>query len=468
MAELYDKENEEHIVNGYVLRNVKTSEHRGQYDAKTHRKLYDDPAKRKHFKEEQFGNKNTVDDIYTKNKLHKNADAADKKYGSNCANSHKTHVDHTTPIAVVYENMRDNPYVSNESIKNVANNEDNYKLTSGKFNQSKGAKTNSQYVKDNNITGEEERILLSEQRKSEKSILKGICKETVKGMNQVGLTSAKYGGAAGAVSSTIYNVQAIVNGDKDTIEAVVDVGFDTIKGASTAYVNSLLMKNCEWGMTSVANMIEKKTEKTAFEKLGNKISSKMLNVAKSDYLGMAFSIVMDTGKLMKLYLSGDITAEELMELLSQQAVSMSSSIWMGCVGGIVGGVLAGAPGIFIGDLIGSMVGGMLGTQIYKELVSVFKADENIGMYNCIANKFNEYNRSIEKMYNYMELYYADIIRRSFTGMRDAIMNNDIHNFSVCLDNICKMYGTKLAYENNKDFDIFWNNMSIKKEWEIRY
>ncbi|RGZ63638.1 hypothetical protein DW979_12435 [Eubacterium sp. AM49-13BH] len=185
MAELYDKENEEHIVNGYVLRNVKTSEHRGQYDAKMHRKLYDDPAKRKHFKEEQFGNKKTVDDIYTKNKLHKNADAADRKYGSNHANSHKTHVDHTTPIAVVYKNMRDNPYVSNESIKNVANNEDNYKLTSGKFNQSKGAKTNSQYVKDNNITGEEKRILLSEQRKSEKAILKGICKETVKGMNQV-------------------------------------------------------------------------------------------------------------------------------------------------------------------------------------------------------------------------------------------------------------------------------------------
>ena len=51
---------------------------------------------------------------------------------------------------------------------------------------------------------------------------------------------------------------------------------------------------------------------------------------------------------------------------------------------------------------------------------------------------------------------------------ESIMNNDVHNFSMCLDNICKMYGTKLAYETNKDLDLFWNNMSIKKEWEIRY
>lgn len=463
-----DEESEEKVVDGYVFRNVKPSEYRPQYDAKIHRKMYDDPSKRVNYKNEQFGNKNTVEDVYTQSLLHKNANAADRKYGTDMSNRHKTQVDHTTPIAVVYDKMRANPFVDNESIKKVANDETNYQLTSGNFNQSKGSKTNSQYVKGNNISGEERKNLLSEQRKSENAIYKGICQETIKGMNQTGMTSAKYGGAAGAVASGIYNIEAIANGNKDILEAVVDVGLDIIKSASNAYVNSIMVKNCEWGMTYVADTIEKKTTKTALGKMGSKVSSKILNFAKWDSFGMVVSIAMDTGKLMKLYLQGKMSADELLESLSQQAVSMSVSICMGSMGGIIGGALAGLPGVFVGDVIGSVVGGILGSQIYKEITFAFKADEYIGMYKGIADKLEEYNKTIDRIYNYMDLYKADVIRNSFWGMRDAILNNNVNKFSDSLDNLCRLYGTRISYSNNDDFDAFWNDTSVKKEWRISF
>lgn len=141
---------------------------------------------------------------------------------------------------------------------------------------------------------------------------------------------------------------------------------------------------------------------------------------------------------------------------------------MGSMGGIIGGALAGLPGVFVGDVIGSVVGGILGSQIYKEITFAFKADEYIGMYKGIADKLEEYNKTIDRIYNYMDSYKADVIRNSFWGMRDAILNNNVNKFSDSLDNLCRLYGTRISYSNNDDFDAFWNDTSVKRNGEYLF
>lgn len=117
-----EKKGNEEIASQYVVGKMESSQYRASYNAKRDRAKYDDIAKRKKFRDEQFGNKQTIVDSYTGETLHKSTSAAKNKYGDKRANYHTAQTDHTVAIEKTYNRTRNNVFLSDEDIKKIANN----------------------------------------------------------------------------------------------------------------------------------------------------------------------------------------------------------------------------------------------------------------------------------------------------------------------------------------------------------
>ena len=98
---------------------------------------YDDAYKRAKYKEGIFDGEKTVQDHYTEVSLHRNPSAARNKYGNECYTKHISDVDHVVPVKTVHEALRSNPFLTDSDVREIANIEENYRLTSSNFNRSK-------------------------------------------------------------------------------------------------------------------------------------------------------------------------------------------------------------------------------------------------------------------------------------------------------------------------------------------
>lgn len=128
-----DEKNDVDLASFNTARKVNSSEYRQSYNAKRDRSKYDDVQKRKAFKEEQYGNKKTIKDPYTGKDLHRNGNAALNKYGEKHVNEHKSQTDHTISLEKVVNKNKNNTFLSDEDIKEIANIQENYKEINLKF-----------------------------------------------------------------------------------------------------------------------------------------------------------------------------------------------------------------------------------------------------------------------------------------------------------------------------------------------
>lgn len=182
-----EKKGNDEIASQYVVGKMESSQYRASYNAKRDRAKYDDTAKRKKFRDEQFGNKQTIVDPYTGETLHKSTSAAKNKYGDKRANYHTAQTDHTIPLETVYNGLRNNPFLSDEKIKEIANDYRNYKEINGHLNQSKGSKSNIKTArKDPNMQTNTKVKMVKAEIKAGTRVLETSVLGTLEGANKVG------------------------------------------------------------------------------------------------------------------------------------------------------------------------------------------------------------------------------------------------------------------------------------------
>lgn len=107
------------------------------YNSKTREKYYDDDKAKADYQDKKFSGKEATKDEYTGETILRNE--TDQKKVAN--------TDHIIPLKRVYEQFSGNPALNSEDIRNIANNDRNYALTSQSFNTSKGAKYNEDFKK---------------------------------------------------------------------------------------------------------------------------------------------------------------------------------------------------------------------------------------------------------------------------------------------------------------------------------
>lgn len=452
-----DEKSDVDLASFNTARKVNSSEYRQSYNAKRDRSKYDDVQKRKAFKEEQYGNKKTIKDPYTGKDLHRNGNAALNKYGEKHVNEHKSQTDHTISLEKVVNKNKNNTFLSDEDIKEIANIQENYKEINANLNQSKGSKSNVETAKKNNVSNQQKKKMTEEQIKAQAAVDRKTVEKTIENANKLGVEAAKSGAIMGAGMSAVQNIDAVINGEEELPEAILNVGIDTAKAAASSYGTAIAVKSAESLTKTVGEEVIKKTEKTALKVAGEKIGGKLIAL-DAGVIGQVASITCEVGASVKKYLQGDISAGELINELGEKGTGMAASLYGGVIGLCVGSAV-GLP--IIGEMVGNMVGYFIGTTIYNSVQKFFDkisdCEANIARYNEMAEQISLYRQKLEEEFEILNAQNRKVIKESFEGMSQAILNDNMAAFNESLNDVCKVYGTEVEFKSINEFEDFWNN-----------
>lgn len=484
------KEDEKKIIDSIVSGEISESPVRNKYNAKASRSKYDDVNKRKQYKESQFGDKQTIQDEYTGKTLHKDTSAARRKYGSNKYNEHTSQTDHTVPIKKVVNQNKSNRFLTDSDIKEIANIEENYKITSGRVNQSKGSQSNKEHVKKNKVESAQAKKMIKSQKKAEVAIAKKTTELTVKGINKTGLEGAAAGAKASVVVSSAKNIKKVMDGEENAIDAVCNVAIDTAEGAARGYSIAVVEKGIESGIDKAAEVIAEKTAKTAVEKAGEEISKELGKFShNTDAIGKIIVITMEIKPIVDAYCNGEIDNEIFIEKIEDKGAELAYGFCGQEIGKKAGGAIGGTIGFIIGssfgtvtlpgpgtvegalvgftigkyagEFVGAIVGYMVGTAIYARVkenyTSIADLKHQESAYRNIERKLGIYTKKIEKYYEDIGVANTQIIINAFEEMKKSIIDNDVDKFTYALQHIADLYGSQIRFVSNQQFIEFWND-----------
>lgn len=125
------------------------------------REVYEDKKRLQEYKDEKFANNggriNATDEYTGQKNVYKDAKNADARRNvEKYKHDHRAEVDHIVPLKKIHEQLKGNYALTDEDIKNIANNDTNYALTSARINRGAGApghggkfdKTNTEFVEE--------------------------------------------------------------------------------------------------------------------------------------------------------------------------------------------------------------------------------------------------------------------------------------------------------------------------------
>ena len=296
----------------------------------------DDIAKRKKYKQNQYGDRKSRKDDYTGERVFSgNTEKAIKKHPIDKISD----TDHVTPIKVVQSRYKG---LSDDQQRIIANSEHNYAITNSKLNRSKGGLENHEYLMRQTLKGENPGLKTSakmlekeaESRIAMRVQATAMYTENVvhkisdtdfamkaKGINQAGKEEAVNSAIFASALSVTTNAVSVVKGEKDCKEAVKDTVKDTVTAAATEA--SILVN----GSVQIAKQV----------------------------LSLA---------------SGEITTDEFIAKTAETAAYITAGYIGKCVGGAIGEVLIPIP--VVGAYIGQYVGEVVTTLICSNLIDTIR------------------------------------------------------------------------------------------------
>lgn len=154
----------------YVGTIVYMSDHEFEKQREYNREKMDNPYKRKKYKENKEGNKLIEDEYTDGSKIYRNTKDAKNRNFKNPTEK-TSDVDHIIPLKEIHLRTEKNPMLSQQDVKEIGNIVDNYAITNSKDNRSKGDKTNTEFVKENeNISDSQKKIMLEKEKMAESKV----------------------------------------------------------------------------------------------------------------------------------------------------------------------------------------------------------------------------------------------------------------------------------------------------------
>lgn len=421
------------------------------------RKLFDDAKAKIDIKESVFEN-GKVKDPYTRKTLCLKKEEAEKQFGTNWS-KHLAEADHKYPLKKVFEENKENPWNTNEDIRNVANDKDNLEVVSRKFNNAKRDRTNEELMNDKKYLRDKD-LKINKQNRDE-AIEKGkLAKEKIdqklsdkafdnctKEFHKAGL---KTGGATGGATLTvsgIINIIAVIKGEKTPTEALKNVAKDTALATVKGYVIG-------GGTTIVAHQLESMFMKS---------SSPFLSGLNKANLPIAvITAVKVTADIMVKYAKGEISTSECILQLGERGTNIMVANYTA----VVGQMLIPIP--FVGAAVGAMVGSVLTSAYYKELLSAAEA-ANLAKEEYAKIKretdaaiklLNQETEEFEKVTQKLFKERAEAINAGFKDITKATMDNDFELMAKGLERISNSFGRSIGYKTFAEFDEMMKNQDV--------
>lgn len=325
------------------------------------RKLYDDGAAKYKIKQKTFQSGKPVKNPYTNQELRLTKKEAKAEFGTNWK-KHLAEADHIHPLHKVFEEYKDDPWISNEDIRQAANDESNLEVVPREYNNAKRDRTNEEFANDTDYrkgktkftkNGKQKAIENGEKAKAaiERKLAIRKLNNMRKAFHEGGKASAVSAAEMTLVISGVNNILAVIKGEKSPGEALKCVGKDVASSTVPAYVLGGGMNVITHTLTRVDSPLIK-------------------SLVKAGAPGKIVSIVMATGGTLTRYFQGEISTGQCLRELGNTGCNMT---WTGYA------MMAGQaliPFPFVGAAVGALVGGAVYSSFAGELM---QAAENARM-----------------------------------------------------------------------------------------
>lgn len=412
------------------------------------RSLFDSGAAKRNAKMQAFANGQKPVDPYTGAELELTKKAAKAKYGADWA-KHLAEADHTQPLERIFEETKNDPWLTTENIRDAANSEDNLCVTSRSFNNAKRSRTNREFVENDEylnrkgveITEEGKRHAIGHEENSRQSLGKQFgsyrSENVVRTGHNAGMAGAQYAGVTGLTMSGINNVTALLNGEKSAEEAIADTVAQSGKAAVDGYVMS-----------------------SSLTVLGHQMSSSssefIRNLAEANVPGKVVTAVMVTGNTLARWGSGEITTQECMIELGDKGLNMATMGYSMAVGQAL------IPIPVVGGAIGAMVGSTLTSSYYHQLIDELQKRELAHKerlrltdeYKKAAGEARQFNDQLKE---YRDQYFADChecFDTAISTLKFAYETGDADGVINAANKITRKLGGEVKYETVNEYKKF--------------
>lgn len=414
-------------IDGLKIKYAKPDKYTGN------RTFYDSETAKSNVKRKAFANGKEVLDPYTNKELKRTMEEAKRKYGNDWQ-KHFAEADHKVPIKKIHNDVKKSAWISNDNEKNIVNCEENLQIVSREFNNAKRSRSNKEFVTDEaylNKTGvelssESKKKAVIEGRQAQKAVDRKIAETKIQNItyegNQAGKNAAKAASVTTAIMSSVSNITAVIKGEKDVEEAVIDTASDTGKAAITAY-----------GIGAVETVL--------------------LHTLKSTIITEAAMIAISTGGLLKQYINNEISIHDLASIAAKDSVTM----------------IGATIGMSMGGIIGSAVGAMAASAVCNVLISLKqKAVKTVLDKKVYRNQFSQMSRIENEALSeiqYQKKYLEEIINKEFNGwnesfeigfslMLESARVNDFNGFADGLDKIMSIFNSEVLFHSQAEVEQF--------------
>lgn len=288
-------------------------------------------------------------------------------------------------------------------------------------------------VKDSGITNEEAIYARLHPKMS-------TAKDIAKISHRAGVEQAKIGAIIGGGISLIKNVVSVTKGEKEALDAAVDIVKDTGEGAVVAYTTAFAGSAIKAGMQNAS-------------------SSVLRTLSKGNVPAMLVTSTIDIAKSLTRYCKGEISGVDCLSEIGEKGVNNISAAMFAVAGQAI------IPIPIIGAIAGSIIGYALSSQYYHELTSVLKeaqvahqeririekeCAESLKMIACYRKEMNDLAK------DYFQ-YYSSIFEEAFSTMENAFLSDDINRFIKGANSITYSFGQDVQYSTMEEFDEFMNS-----------
>ena len=388
----------------------------------------DDIAKRKKYKQNQYGDRKSRKDDYTGERVFSgNTEKAIKKHPIDKISD----TDHVTPIKVVQSRYKG---LSDDQQRIIANSEHNYAITNSKLNRSKGGLENHEYLMRQTLKGENPGLKTSakmlekeaESRIAMRVQATAMYTENVvhkisdtdfamkaKGINQAGKEEAVNSAIFASALSVTTNAVSVVKGEKDCKEAVKDTVKDTVTAAAAGYATGAPMKQIALEHTEASILVNGSVQ----------IAKQVMSLA-----------------------SGEITTDEFIAKTAETAAYITAGYIGKCVGGAIGEVLIPIP--VVGAYIGQYVGEVVTTLICSNLIDTIRFSKEfekrnsqvIALYKRAEHEIRASQNTLKYIINKENGNLVKNVSDGLQDILDGIKNNSYDSIYGGIINIGNEFG----------------------------
>lgn len=404
-------------------------------------------------------NNTKVFDPYTGKELKLTKKEAILEYGKDKYLDHLAEGDHITPLERVYKDNRNKPWIKNEDIRDIANSDDNLQAVSNTFNNAKRSRTNEEFVSDEKyieeinkrkIKRDQNPIEFSEDgkakaietgRESQKIITKKMkrtaFKNAVKTGHEAGLAGAKSSAITSATISGAMNIVAVIKGEKEPGEALVDTAVDTTKAAATGYIMS-------GGITTISHT------------LSNSSSKFIQALTKSNIPGYIITAVITTGNTITRYVNGEISTQDCIIELGEKGLNLATAGYSMAVGQAL------IPIPIVGAAVGALVGSLLTSSIYNKVVNELKNKKNehdermrlIGELEYLRDQEKQYRKELNECLQEYFKGFEDCFDEALSTIEECFKAGDADGVIRGANKITEKLNGSIQYDSVESFKSF--------------